>query len=163
MFICVVRHDRRQDKSKIHNGGDNNSNENKDKNHDNKNAEGDSDDDDDIDDEDDNEKDVDWSELKSTKESPRVKKAKKKLKKIFEAKYNDDDYEDSDIKKDALEIKKAKIHANKRDFNARRVANFKGQHQNQQNETQPDYNDSNLNVVNINLNTNEHQSECLFH
>lgn len=158
MFICVVRNDRRQDKSKIHNEGDYNSNENKDKN-----VEGDSDDDDDTDDEDDNEKDVDWSELKSTKESPRVKKAKKKLKKIFEAKYNDDDYEDSDIKKDALEIKKAKIQANKRDFNARRVANFKGQHQNHQNETQPDYNDSNLNVVNINLNTNEHQSECLFH
>ena len=63
-----------------------------------------------------------------TTESPRVKKAKKKLKKILDAKYSvldggNQNYSDKkDKNNNSLESKKAKIHANKRDVNARRIA-----------------------------------------
>ena len=67
---------------------------------------------------------LDWSKLgHPTTESPRVKKAKKKLKKILDAKYSVLDQNKNNYSKETgLEIKKAKIHANKRDVNARRIA-----------------------------------------
>ena len=55
--------------------------------------------------------------------SPKAKKAKKRLKKILDAaKSNGEGIDNIGKKTDPVEAKKAKINANKKDFNAQRIA-----------------------------------------
>ena len=107
---------------------------------------------------------LDWSKLgHPTTESPRVKKAKKKLKKILDAKYSVLDQNKNNYSKETgLEIKKAKIHANKRDVNARRIARVT---QNSSSDA-TENNDTLVNSIQLKINTPELKknirSKCFF-
>ena len=63
----------------------------------------------------DDHEDLDWEKLRTTP-SPKEKKAKKKLKKILDAKNFT-----REVIKDAIQDKRDRIQANKRNFNAQRI------------------------------------------
>lgn len=65
--------------------------------------------------EDNDNEDLDWEKLRTTP-SPKEKKAKKKLKKILDAKNFT-----REVIKDAIQDKRDRIQANKRNFNAQRI------------------------------------------